>query len=80
MIAYTLHGQDWRWIDGSVLPTTPQDRPCFARWAKLATDIFAKEEVKPLAVENAGTLEDVGGALDRLMNAQNKEKMVITVA
>ena len=79
-IVYSLNGQNVPWPGGISIPTTPKDRPCFARWAKRATDLFAKGDIKPLAVENAGKLEDVGSALDRLMKGENKEKVVITVS
>ena len=79
-MAVTLHGRDWGRPDGTFVPTTPEDRPCFARWAKLATELFAKGRVKPLEVENTGSLEDMGSALDKLMRSENKEKLVITVS
>lgn len=78
-IAYTLNGQDVSFGPGVTLPATPADRPCFARWAKLATALFEKGEVKPLQVTNVGNLEDVPDALTKLMKGEHSEKMVASV-
>ena len=79
-IASTLHGKGWIKSDKIVVSTYHDERPSFVRWLKIATDLFAKGEVKPLEVEHAGKLEDIGKALEKLMKGENKEKLVLSVA
>jgi len=78
-LAYTALGEDQS-FGPAAFKSSAEDRQNHVDCAKLATKLFAEGKLKPLEVTDLGGLDTVEKGLKMLQNAENKTKLVHTIA